>query len=161
LNFYFNIRWQVALNLLKLNNRRSRNATTNNTEWPRKIEHTTATSSVTKFSIMPLSTRTIAKGIPPRVRSPPRKASQKKKAASGKKRGRKSRKRHASDSDDDEDDSDVSQHKAKVTKRRRKDVEESDSTLEEIDDGEPPQAAVEDVDATPNEPSSDAEVSWN
>ena len=100
-------------------------------------------------------TRRAAKGIPPRVRSPPK---AKKKPVP--KKVDKNLKQHASESSDKEVEPDSDNSVPKATKRRhdkRQRIEESEEEEEIIDENvEPPIEDVEDVDA---ERSGDDEVS--
>jgi hypothetical protein len=100
-------------------------------------------------------TRRAAKGIPPRVRSPPKA----KKKPVPKKVG-KNLKRHASEGSDEEVEPDSDNSVPKATKKRhdkRQRIEESEEEEEIIDENvEPPIEDVEDVDA---ERSGDDEVS--
>ena len=98
---------------------------------------------------MPTVTRTVAKGIPPRVRSP---SKSKKKSALKRptKPAKKHHKRNASASGDDESEktseSDGSEPKPKKKKRaKRQRLEESDSEVEIVDDGAEPEPLVEEV----------------
>jgi len=100
-------------------------------------------------------TRRAAKGIPPRVRSPPR---AKKKPVPNK--VGKNLKRHASESSDEEVEPDSDNSVPKATKKRydkRQRIEESEEEQEIIDENvEPP---IEDVEGVDAERSGDDEVS--
>ena len=129
---------------------------------------------IENYSIMPLTTRTVAKGIPPRVHSVPNKPvmpkSRAKQSNSTKKKQKKrSKKRAASDDESEEnedsspsDDSVVKAKKKKHGKRRRIEELESDASdlLEVVDnDVEPPVCDVEEVDGSKDPSGEEQEVS--
>ena len=96
-------------------------------------------------STMTITTRTIAKGIPPRVHAPKGKAKPLAKKTNTTKTT-KSHKRAASDSENDEESTsnDSEPPPKKNTKRRR--IEDLESEVEVVEDVEPPEEDVEDVD---------------
>jgi hypothetical protein len=106
---------------------------------------------------MPITTRTIKKGIPPRLHKPKSKPHPKKPNL------KKGRKRDASD-DDEEPESDGSELEAKkakkkASKRRRT---ESEDDVEVIEDDVQPEQEIEDVDVEngrEDEPTDEQEVS--
>src|SRR5271168_3332237 len=122
------------------------------------------------YSSMPLKTRNIAKGIPPRVHLP---KSARPKPSAGKKDGatnptKKGRKRHASTSGDDSADSEEQsgdlEPKAKKKRARREatTAEEEVEVLEEVDDGPVPNPPMEHINDTydeQTEPPDEDEVS--
>ena len=115
---------------------------------------------------MPLRTRNIAKGVPPRVHLP---KSTKPKPSAGKKDGatkaaptRKDRKRHASTSgDESEEQSEDLEPKARK-KRARQEATRSEEEVEEVNDDPVPKPSMErvsDVDDEQSEQPDEDEVS--
>jgi hypothetical protein len=109
-------------------------------------------------STMPTITRTVAKGIAPRVRSPAR---PKKKPSASKHSAPKNNKRQKSQSNDDTDSSEDSDPKPKkgpkkAAKRQRIDISDAESGIEIVDQAEP-EPVVEEVEDNPDLP--DDEVS--
>ena len=116
---------------------------------------------------MPLQTRNIAKGIPPRVHLP---KSTKPKPSAGKKDSttkaaptKKNRKWHASTSEDESgQESKDSEPKARKKKHARREVSEEEEVAEEVNDNpipEPPMEQVIDIDDEQAEQSNEDEVS--
>src|SRR5277367_207931 len=129
-----------------------------------KISLKTSSSSV--YSSMPLRTRNIAKGVPPRVHLL---KSTKPKPSAGKKDGatkaaptRKDRKRHASTSgDESEEQSEDLEPKARK-KRARQEATRSEEEVEEVNDDPVPKPSMErvsDVDDEQSEQPDEDEVS--
>jgi hypothetical protein len=94
--------------------------------------------------IMPLITRTVSKGIPPRLRSPAGKS--KKKATAGKRKQKRKR-------DDHDEDSEISKAKRRKRKRREPSTssesdasDEEESGVEVVEDREPVPAEIVVVD---------------
>jgi hypothetical protein len=124
------------------------------------------------YSPMPSVTRTIAQGIPARVRSPAKTSRKSTAKKTGKNSGQKSHKRNASEDSDDEtdkasdsDDSEPRPKKRKAAKRQRTEDQQS----EVVNSPELPSERVEEVDGEPeltsgNEvstnPSLDLDIAW-
>jgi hypothetical protein len=100
---------------------------------------------------MPNITRTLAKGIPPRLRQPKpaAKKQNKKKDAADISRAKQSKKRVANcDSDEEDESSESDTVKKKPTKKRRTHHEEpeAENEVEMVDNVEPPEPEAEEVD---------------
>jgi hypothetical protein len=112
---------------------------------------------------MPTITRTVALGIPPRLRSP---AKQKKRRAKKVHHEKvvKSRKRKVTDSDDESSEnseSDSPKEKSRKKKRQRTISLSSDEEMEVVDNASKPLPAVEEVDDMDVEPTACDSVSNN
>jgi hypothetical protein len=111
------------------------------------------------YSTMPITTRTIAKGVPPRVHEPKGKAKARPKQANTTEQ---SSKRVASEPDSEE--LEDATEPARVKKKRNttpQQIEDSESEVELVGNAEPPDEDVESVDGTRNreELSNEQEVS--
>jgi hypothetical protein len=97
---------------------------------------------------MPIFTRTVAKGIPPRVREPQRKAKHAKSSTRHNRKLEKKRKRDASDSESSESEDSDLEPVTKITRnRKRRQTSESVESVDE--DVNPAGAEVEEEDGGP------------
>src|SRR6266545_3658530 len=117
----------------------------------RKVKKNTVTNTLyptlqiflKSYSTMPITTRTIAKGVPPRVHKPKGKAKQQTKQAHT------SRKRVASESEGEELEDETEPRAKKKRNTTHRQIEESESEVELIEENaQPPEEEVESVDET-------------